>query len=117
MRNKLRPRPSNAPGDGTSFAFPLCPSRTRNGNHARDPTRHGAVMSRERVMMSVMQETAHGPMAVRARVKAVGRELTRYGLVVVVGCEVVRRARDGRVRTNISNVATLDEAAAAFSPK
>ena len=31
--------------------------------------------------------------------------------------EIVRRARDGRVRTNIGNVATLDDAVAAFNPK
>ena len=30
--------------------------------------------------------------------------------------EIVRRARDGRLRTNIGNVATLDEAVAAFNP-
>jgi NADPH:quinone reductase-like Zn-dependent oxidoreductase len=30
--------------------------------------------------------------------------------------EVVRRVRDGRVRTNIGNVATLDDAVAAFNP-
>src|SRR3954465_14102270 len=30
--------------------------------------------------------------------------------------EIVRRARDGRVRTNIGNVATLDDAVAAFDP-
>ena len=30
--------------------------------------------------------------------------------------EIVRRARDGRVRTNIGKVAALDEAVAAFNP-
>jgi NADPH:quinone reductase-like Zn-dependent oxidoreductase len=30
--------------------------------------------------------------------------------------EVVRRVRDGRVRTNIGNVAPLDDAVAAFNP-
>jgi NADPH:quinone reductase-like Zn-dependent oxidoreductase len=30
--------------------------------------------------------------------------------------EIVRRARDGRVRTNIGNVATLEDAVAAFNP-
>ena len=30
--------------------------------------------------------------------------------------EIVRRARDGRVRTNIGNVATLDDSVAAFNP-
>src|ERR1044072_8399524 len=30
--------------------------------------------------------------------------------------EIVRRARDGRVRTNIANVATLDNAVAALNP-
>jgi hypothetical protein len=30
--------------------------------------------------------------------------------------EVVQRARDGRLRTNIGNVAALDEAVAAFNP-
>jgi NADPH:quinone reductase-like Zn-dependent oxidoreductase len=30
--------------------------------------------------------------------------------------EVVQRVRDGRVRTNIGNVAALDEAVAAFNP-
>ncbi|MBV8322359.1 MAG: zinc-binding dehydrogenase, partial [Hyphomicrobiales bacterium] len=29
--------------------------------------------------------------------------------------EIVRRARDGRLRTNIGNVSTLDEAVAAFN--
>ena len=31
-------------------------------------------------------------------------------------CEVVQRVRDGRLRTNIGNVATLDEAVAALNP-
>ena len=30
--------------------------------------------------------------------------------------EIVQRARDGRLRTNIGNVATLDEAVAALNP-
>ena len=30
--------------------------------------------------------------------------------------EVVRRVRDGRLRTNIGNAATLDDAVAAFNP-
>jgi NADPH:quinone reductase-like Zn-dependent oxidoreductase len=30
--------------------------------------------------------------------------------------EVVQRVRDGRLRTNIGKVATLDEAVAAFNP-
>jgi NADPH:quinone reductase-like Zn-dependent oxidoreductase len=30
--------------------------------------------------------------------------------------EIVQRVRDGRVRTNIGNVATLDDAVAAFKP-
>jgi NADPH:quinone reductase-like Zn-dependent oxidoreductase len=30
--------------------------------------------------------------------------------------EIVQRVRDGRVRTNIGNVATLDDAVAAFNP-
>jgi NADPH:quinone reductase-like Zn-dependent oxidoreductase len=30
--------------------------------------------------------------------------------------EVVRRVRDGRLRTNIGNVSTLDDAVAAFNP-
>jgi NADPH:quinone reductase-like Zn-dependent oxidoreductase len=30
--------------------------------------------------------------------------------------EIVRRARDGRVRTNIGNAAALDDAVAAFNP-
>ena len=30
--------------------------------------------------------------------------------------EVVQRIRDGRLRTNIGNVATLDDAVAAFNP-
>jgi NADPH:quinone reductase-like Zn-dependent oxidoreductase len=30
--------------------------------------------------------------------------------------ELVRRVRDGRLRTNIGNVATLDDAVAAFNP-
>ena len=30
--------------------------------------------------------------------------------------EIVRRARDGRVRTNIGNVAALDDAVAALNP-
>jgi NADPH:quinone reductase-like Zn-dependent oxidoreductase len=44
----------------------------------------------------------------------------RTGLVVVPDraqlSEIVRRARDGRVRTNIGNVAALDGAVAAFNP-
>ena len=35
--------------------------------------------------------------------------------VVVLG-EVVQRVRDGRLRTNIGNVATLDDAVAALNP-
>ena len=31
--------------------------------------------------------------------------------------EIVRRVRDGRLRTNIGNVSTLDDAVAAFNPK
>jgi NADPH:quinone reductase-like Zn-dependent oxidoreductase len=31
-------------------------------------------------------------------------------------CEVVRRVRDGRLRTNIGDVATLDDAVAALNP-
>jgi hypothetical protein len=30
-------------------------------------------------------------------------------------CEIVQRVRDGRLRTNIGNVATLDDAVAAFT--
>ncbi|MGH8146946.1 MAG: hypothetical protein ACREPY_11495, partial [Rhodanobacteraceae bacterium] len=30
--------------------------------------------------------------------------------------EIVQRVRDGRLRTNIGNVSTLDEAVAAFNP-
>jgi NADPH:quinone reductase-like Zn-dependent oxidoreductase len=30
--------------------------------------------------------------------------------------EIVRRVRDGRLRTNIANVATLEDAVAAFNP-
>jgi NADPH:quinone reductase-like Zn-dependent oxidoreductase len=30
--------------------------------------------------------------------------------------EIVQRLRDGRLRTNIGNVATLDDAVAAFNP-
>jgi hypothetical protein len=30
--------------------------------------------------------------------------------------EIVQRVRDGRLRTNIGNVATLDDAVAAFNP-
>ena len=30
--------------------------------------------------------------------------------------EIVRRLRDGRLRTNIGNIATLDDAVAAFNP-
>ncbi len=30
--------------------------------------------------------------------------------------EIVRRVRDGRLRTNIGNVAALDDAVAAFNP-
>jgi NADPH:quinone reductase-like Zn-dependent oxidoreductase len=31
-------------------------------------------------------------------------------------CEIVRRMREGRLRTNISNIATLDDAVTAFNP-
>jgi NADPH:quinone reductase-like Zn-dependent oxidoreductase len=30
--------------------------------------------------------------------------------------EIVRRVRDGRLRTNIGNVSTVDDAVAAFNP-
>ena len=36
-------------------------------------------------MTTLMQHTAHEPMTIGSQVEAVGRELTRYGLVVVVG--------------------------------
>src|SRR5262249_30415678 len=39
----------------------------------------------ERTMATLMQDTAHGRRAMSSRVEAVGRELARYGLVVVVG--------------------------------
>src|SRR6516162_6057588 len=39
----------------------------------------------ERVMTTLMQDTAHEKRAMSSRVEAVGRALTRYGLVVVVG--------------------------------
>ena len=38
----------------------------------------------ERVMTTLMQDTAHEKWAMSSQVEAVGRELTRYGLVVVV---------------------------------
>src|SRR5689334_6652907 len=44
--------------------------------------------AKERVMttlMTLMHDTAHEKRAMSSRVEAVGRELTRYGLVVVVG--------------------------------
>src|SRR3954463_9757797 len=39
----------------------------------------------ERVMTTLMHDTAHEKRAMSSQVEAVGRELTRYGLVVVVG--------------------------------
>ena len=36
-------------------------------------------------MTTLMQDTAHEKRATSSQVEAVGRELTRYGLVVVVG--------------------------------
>ena len=36
-------------------------------------------------MATLMQDTAHEQTGVSSRVEAVGRELARYGLVVVVG--------------------------------
>jgi hypothetical protein len=36
-------------------------------------------------------------------------------IVVQLG-EIVGRVRDGRLRTNIGNIATLDDAGAAFNP-
>src|SRR3954447_6407605 len=39
----------------------------------------------ERMMTNLMHETAHKKRAMSSRVEAVSRELTRYGLVVVVG--------------------------------
>src|SRR5262249_32068569 len=39
----------------------------------------------ERAMTTLMQDTAHAKRAMSSQVEAVGRELTRYGLVVVVG--------------------------------
>src|SRR5262245_36587778 len=40
---------------------------------------------KERTMATLMQETARERRATSSRVEAVGRELARYGLVVVVG--------------------------------
>jgi len=39
---------------------------------------------KEQAMATLMQETAHEPRAMSSRVEAVGRELARYGLAVVV---------------------------------
>jgi len=39
----------------------------------------------ELMMTTLMQDTAHEKRAMSSQVEAVGRELTRYGLVVVVG--------------------------------
>src|SRR5919205_943173 len=39
----------------------------------------------ERLMTTLMQDTSHESRAMSSQVEAVGRELTRYGLVVVVG--------------------------------
>jgi uncharacterized membrane protein YkgB len=41
-------------------------------------------MRKEQAMATLMQDTAHDQMATSSRVEAAGRELARYGLVVVV---------------------------------
>ncbi len=53
--------------------------------HIGDLAGPGFEMRKERPMATLMHETALGQMAVSSRVEAVGRELARYGLVVVVG--------------------------------
>src|SRR5262245_40294715 len=40
---------------------------------------------KEQAMATLMHDTAHEQRAISSRVEAVGRELARYGLVVVVG--------------------------------
>ena len=52
--------------------------------HAREPAGQGSKMSKEQVMTTLMQHTAHEKRAMSSRVEAVGRVLARYGLVVVV---------------------------------
>jgi uncharacterized membrane protein YkgB len=42
-------------------------------------------MRKEGIMATLMQETAHGQRARSSRVDSIGRQLARYGLVVVVG--------------------------------
>src|SRR5262249_23740810 len=44
-----------------------------------------AAHGKTRRMTTLMQDTAHEKRAMSSQVEAVGRELTRYGLVVVVG--------------------------------
>ena len=83
--NKLRHVSGDISGDGTAFAFPF-PSRNRDGNHAGEPAGYGSKMSRGASDdATLMQDTAHEKRAMSSQVEAVGRELTRYGLVVVVG--------------------------------
>jgi NADPH:quinone reductase-like Zn-dependent oxidoreductase len=44
------------------------------------------------------------------------RDRTPLSSPIVDSCEVVQRVRDGRLRTNIGNIATLDDAVAALNP-
>src|SRR5260370_29898821 len=48
------------------------------------PSQIGLRDERGRAMATLMQDTAHEQRAMSSRVEAVGRELARYGLVVVV---------------------------------
>ena len=50
----------------------------------RRPNQTGLRDAKERAMATLMQDSAHAQRAMSSRVEAVGRELARYGLVVVV---------------------------------
>jgi reactive chlorine resistance protein C len=52
--------------------------------HAGDPARLAFERRKERAMATLMHDTVHEQRAMSSRVEAAGRELARYGLVVVV---------------------------------
>ena len=53
--------------------------------HVGDPAGLDFEPRKEQAMATLMHETSHEKRAMSSQVKGVGRELTRYGLVVVVG--------------------------------
>jgi uncharacterized membrane protein YkgB len=87
---QLQPPSEDIPGRGTLFAFVLSPkagtaseaSNTEQANMATGDYTHGAALAEQGERGHA---TDHERTPLSSQVEAVGRELARYGLVVVVG--------------------------------